>query len=394
MSRKNKPRTKKVIAPQAIRKTRYKKKRSLFPLIFLMIVLTGLCLCPMLKNEFTNWDDEYYVVNNALLRGPDWAGIFTQPVVSNYHPITVISLAINYGISGLEPWSYLLFNLLFHLVNTALVFYFIYSISDKKVWVAFATAFVFGIHPLHVESVALISERKDVLYTLFFLLSLIAYWKYLVSHKFTWYLLCFFLFGFSLLSKPAAIILPLVLFLLDYWKKRKYSHKLIFEKIPFVVLSVLIAVITFRFQSTTAMATLDIYPLAVRLLFACYVVMIYFFRFFIPYPLSAFHPFPPPGDLGWPVYIAPLFIVGLLFFIWRYRKEKVVVFSFGFFLINLLLVLQIVSIGYTIVSERYTYVPYIGLAFLLASLVEKYLLTKIKLAWVIGTLVFVAFGFL
>src|SRR5205814_7611371 len=106
--------------------------KTLLPWILFASAVTIICFIPMLKNGFTNWDDEFYVVNNALLRGPDWAGIFTQPVVSNYHPLTVITLAFNYAISGTEAWSYLLFNLVLHLVNTALVFIFIYRISGKK----------------------------------------------------------------------------------------------------------------------------------------------------------------------------------------------------------------------------------------------------------------------
>jgi len=349
----------------------------------------------MLKNDFINWDDEYYVVNNALLRGPDWAGIFTQPVVSNYHPLTVISFAINYAISGTEPWSYLLFNLLLHLINTALVFKFVYTISDKKTLAAFLTALVFGIHSMHVESVAWIAERKDVLYTLFFLLSLLQYWKFLQTGKSVRLWFCFLLFVLSLLSKPAAIILPLVLFLLDYWKKRSFSKRLIIEKIPFILLAVLFTVITLKLQSVTAMTSLDLYPFWARLLFACYVVIMYVLRFFVPYPLSAFHPFPPPDDLGWPVYIAPLFVLSLSFFIWRLRKNKLVVFCFLFFLINILLVLQVISIGFTIVSERYTYVPYIGLAFLAGMLVNKRITAKMKIpAWTSAIIIFSFLGFL
>jgi hypothetical protein len=91
-------------------------------------VITALCLFPLLRNGFTNWDDHYYVPTNSLLRGPDWIGIFTRPVVSNYHPLTVLSLAANFAISGTDPRSYLLFNLLLHLANTVLVFWFAYLV--------------------------------------------------------------------------------------------------------------------------------------------------------------------------------------------------------------------------------------------------------------------------
>src|SRR6186713_2804795 len=202
-----------------------------------ILLFTGICFFPMLKNHLTNWDDEYYVVQNALLRGPDWAGIFSKPIVSNYHPITIATLAANYSMTGLDASSYLITNLLLHLINTGLVFYFIWLISGKKLWAAAFSAIVFGIHPMHVESVAWVSERKDLLYTLFFLLSLIQYWYFLANKKSRNLIYCFVFFTLSLLSKPAAIILPLVLFLLDYWYGRPLGKKSIFEKIPFLFLA-------------------------------------------------------------------------------------------------------------------------------------------------------------
>jgi len=336
-----------------------------------VLVITGICLFPMLNNEFTNWDDEFYIINNQLLRGPDWKGIFSEQVLGNYHPLTILSYAFNYAVSGLNPFSYLLVNYLFHIVNTLLVFYFIWNISGKNKFIAAFVALIFGVHPMHVESVAWIAERKDMLYTFFFLLSLIQYWRFLSDGKKSHFWICFVFFVLSLLSKPAAIVLPFVLLLLDHWKGRSITFKVITEKIPFYLLSFLFGIITVKIQSPTAMADLQVFTIADRLFFACYVLMIYFIRFFIPQPLSAFHPFPASGNLGWPVLISPLFVVAMLAILWFLRKNKVVVFGILFYVINLLLVLQIISIGLTIVSERYTYVPYIGLAFMIAMLVSR-----------------------
>src|SRR5258705_1571139 len=197
------------------KKLKEKRDYSLLPWFFLVAVLTAVCLWPMLKNEFTNWDDEFYIINNPLLRGPDWKGIFSQQVLGNYHPLTIISYAFNYAISGLDPFSYLLVNYLFHIINTVLVFYFIWNISGKNKFIAAFVAIIFGIHPMHVESVAWVAERKDVLYTFFFLLSLIQYWRYLINGKRSHFLICFIFFILSLLSKPAAILLPAVLVLLS-----------------------------------------------------------------------------------------------------------------------------------------------------------------------------------
>ena len=101
------------------KKVALKRKDPVLPWVLLICGITAVCLWPMLDNEFTNWDDEFYVINNKLLRGPDWQGIFTEPVVGNYHPFTVMTLAFNYAISATDPFSYLLVNYLLHLINTA-----------------------------------------------------------------------------------------------------------------------------------------------------------------------------------------------------------------------------------------------------------------------------------
>lgn len=360
-----------------------------------VLVITAICLSPMLGNEFTNWDDEGYVTKNPLLKGPDWAGIFTKPVVSNYHPLTIITLAINYQLSATEPFFYLLVNYLLHLLNTGLVFYFAWLISGKKLPVAFLTALLFGIHPMHVESVAWISERKDVLYTLFFLWSLIRYWRYLETGRSSHLWICLLLFVLSLLSKPSAIVLPLVLFLLDYRKQREAKWKLVIEKIPFLALSVLFAVITLLIQSEKAVSDFNVFPVWARLLFACYTTMVYFVRFFFPHPLSAFQPFPSADNLGWPVHLSPVFIIALIIFLWFQRKNRLFIFSSGFFIANLLLVMHLVPVGYTIVSERYTYVPYIGLGFLTGMLLNKWLAGRKGFFLKAGlAAVFVLFGFI
>jgi hypothetical protein len=307
----------------------------------------------MLKNEFTNWDDEFYVINNQLLRGPDWKGIFSQQVLGNYHPLTILSYAFNFAISGLDPFSYLLVNYLFHIVNTLLVFYFIWNISGKNKVIAAFVALVFGIHPMHVESVAWVAERKDVLYTFFFpsFIDSILDLSYKGEKEKPCFL--FFIFCFIAFIKTGSDRFALVLFLLDYWYGQSLKKNIVF-KIPFFVLSIVFGIITVSIQSSSAMAGLNIFSITDRLFFACYVLMTYFVRFFVPYPLSAFHPFPITNFAGWPIYLSPIFVVALLVALWFLRKNKIVVFGIFFYVINLLLVLQIISIGLTIVSERYT----------------------------------------
>lgn len=369
-----------------------KEKYPLLPWLLFVGAITAICFFPSLFNEFTNWDDEYYVVNNRMLRGPDWKAIFSTQVLGNYHPLTISSYAFNYAISGLHPFSYHLVNYIFHIANTLLVFYFIWNISDKNKLVAAFVALVFGIHPMHVESVAWIAERKDVLYTFFFLLSLIQYWRYLENGKKKNLWICFGLFILSLLSKPAAIVLPLVLLLLDYWKGRPITWRVILEKIPFFLFSLLFGIITVGIQSKSAMVGLHVFSITDRLLFASYTLMTYTYRFFYPYPLSAFHPFPMTNFPGYAILLSPIFIAALLIAFWFLRKNKVFVFGILFFVINLLLVLQILSIGLTIVSERYTYVPYIGLAFMVAMLVSRIKFISPKILLSVASLFIIILG--
>ncbi|MGB4846325.1 MAG: hypothetical protein WBP41_00305, partial [Saprospiraceae bacterium] len=130
-----------------------------------VLALIFLIFLPVLRNGFTNWDDILYVTNNLLLKDLSLNGlkaIFSTPVVSNYHPLTILSLALNYQMAELTPWSYHLTSIFLHLINTALVFWFIFQLSSGNKWVSASVALLFGIHPMHVESVVWISERKDL----------------------------------------------------------------------------------------------------------------------------------------------------------------------------------------------------------------------------------------
>lgn len=367
-----------------------------FPLAWALalMALTGLLFSPVLGNEFTNWDDQFYVLENALLRGPDWKGIFTQPVVSNYHPLTILTLALNYQVSELKPFSYYFVNWLLHLANTGLVFYFIWLLADRRRWVALFVAAVFAVHPMHVESVAWISERKDVLYTFFYLLGLMAYWRYLNTGGRASYLGALGWLVLSLLSKPAAVAFPLTLLALDYWKGRSFREvKLWVEKVPFFALAFAMGVVTVLIQSQKAMASIEMYSLTHRLFFGCYTLLAYVGHFFWPWPLSPFHPYPPVNQLGLLVQASPLLLLAVVGAVWYFRRNRALVFGALFYLANIILVAQFVSIGNTLLAERYTYVPYIGLAFALAMSVMLYAPEALRqpLSW--GLLAVAVVGF-
>ncbi len=359
-----------------------------------LLAFTGWLFLPILGNQFTNWDDQFYVIENALLRGPDWKGIFTQPVVSNYHPLTIITLALNYQWSGLQPFSYYGGNGLLHLANTGLVFYLAWLLSERRRWVALFVAAIFALHPMHVESVAWISERKDVLYTLFYLLGLIAYWRYLTLGQWAsygWALGWFFL---SLLSKPAAVAFPLTLLALDYWKGRSLRQaKVWWEKVPFLALAFAMGVLTLLIQSQKAMASIEMYSLMHRLFFGCYTLLAYVGRFFWPWPLSPFHPYPPVNQLGWLIQASPALLLAVAGAVWYFRRNRALVFGMLFYLANVILVAQFISLGNALLAERYTYMPYIGLAFALAMSVALYAPERLRpvLSW--GGLAVAVVGF-
>ncbi|MBP6812788.1 MAG: tetratricopeptide repeat protein [Saprospiraceae bacterium] len=356
-------------------------------------ILTAIAYFPMLANGFTNWDDPSYITENPLLLGPDWGGIFSKPVMSNYHPLTVASLALNYQASQLSPFFYHFVDWILHILNTGLVFFLAFKLSNGKHLVGFITALYFGIHPMHVESVAWASERKDVLFTFFFLLSLLYYLRYLERPDWKIYLGVLALFVLSLLSKPAAVTLPIVLLLIDWYRGRELGAKnLWLEKIPFFALALAFGLFTLQIQSENAIAEAGFYPPWQKAIFACYGFGEYIIRLFWPFPLSAIHPFPKPGVIPISFYPALLTSVATVAAAWFFRKNKDIVFGLVFYTVNLVLVLQILTFGNSIISERYTYVPYIGLMFAIATSLEKCTWPKLVKNGVLGLLLIFALG--
>lgn len=345
---------------------------NLVYMILGLLALTLIAYSPTFSNEFTNWDDDLYVHNNPMVKqldGETIAQIFDLEsfVAGNYHPLTILTLNFNYQMTGMDEISYQVTNVLLHLLNTFLVFLFIFKLTKRKKEVALICAAIFALHPMHVESVSWMAERKDVLYTAFFMGGLITYLRYRKSGKWTdlgWTLVLFVLSG---LSKPAAVVFPVVLLLIDYYKKADWNTRLIIEKVPFFIVAVLFGLITLTAQTeASAYGGLQKWSIMERLLISAYGFVMYIVRFFIPYEMSAFYPYPKGGTIPGEFYahlVVALGIAGLA--IWSMRKTRVVAFGMGFFLVTVALVLQFVSVGNAILADRYTYVPYIGLGFII-----------------------------
>ena len=299
---------------------------------------------------------------------PTLHGLLTQNLGGNYHPLTMISLALNYRMSGLDAGSYHWLNLLFHLANTALVFFFVRALSGGRLWTSVVTALFFGIHPMHVESVAWISERKDVLYAFFYLIAMLTYLRYLEGGR-RWLVATWIAFVLSVASKPAAVVLPLTLLLIDWFRRRPLRAPAFLEKIPFFAVSIAAGALTFTAQKSVGAMHSEIWTPFQKVIFASVGTLMYVGKLFVPIHLSAVYPLPATSSTHYSTfyYAAPfLVLAGLAALVILARRARPVLFGVAFFFINIILVLQLVSVGVALLAERYTYVPYIGLLLALA----------------------------
>lgn len=346
--------------------------------VLFIVVITSAIYLKSLNNPFTRWDDSLYITENpeiTTLHGDSIAytlkHTFTSYVQGNYHPLTMLTFCLEYQKFKLNPKPYHLHNLILHLLNALLVLYLIWLLTKQK-WVAFITALLFAIHPMHVESVAWAAERKDVLYSFFYLSAICSYIFYLKKEnkKALFYVITFLLFILAVLSKAMAVSLPIVLVAVDYFLDRKISLKTILEKAPFLLVSLVFGYIAMDAQKEiSAMTDIAHYNFFDQFLFACYALITYIWKLFLPIGLSCFYNYPVKEDGMYPIifYLAPILVLALGFLIYRSQKfGKEVLFGFAFFLITIALVLQIIPVGAAIIADRYTYLPYIGLFFILA----------------------------
>jgi hypothetical protein len=380
-----------------------KERMYLLPgAVILLWILVFFTFSKSFNNEFVDWDDYTYVVDNDLVRNPretPFKEIFSRPVSLNYHPLTILSLRFNNNKckncpEGISAAPFIEWNVIIHMLNTFLVFLLIYILSKKKILVAFITAALFGVHPMHVESIAWVSERKDVLYSFFFLAGLLSYLKFISipddkKQKFTWLALTFLLYILSCLSKAMAVVFPLVLILIRFWTyqpegdnrvkdsiKEAFSLKTLLPLIPFFAASLLFGFLAISINHLNSFSVWH------RVQYASYGFVMYIIKFFVPLNQSAFYPYPSQsgydnGTFNTILMIMPfilLAITGLV--IYSLRKTKLFFFGLGFYLITVMMVLQFVSVGAAIIAERYTYLPYVGLAFIPAMIIGDHITAK------------------
>lgn len=333
--------------------------------ILVLVIIALIVYLPALNGGFV-WDDDDYIKNNTLIHTINLKEIFTHYVMGNYHPLTVLVYAFEYHFFGVAEKGYHAINMMLHCLNTILVFYVIFRLSEKTV-VAFVAAILFAVHPIHVESVAWASELKDLLYTFFFLASYIFYLKYLKENQKKFIVYSVLLFLLSLLSKAMAASLPVALLLTDYFKGGKITTKTFINKAPYFALAIIFGVVAVFAQKSSGATDIAVFPFPQRIIFACYGFFTYLFNLVLPMQFSAYYPYPirPGADLPSQYYLYPVLMLVLLAgLFYSLKSSKKILFGIGFFAVTVFLVLQLLPVGGAIMADRYCYIPSIGIFYL------------------------------
>ena len=334
----------------------------------LLLVLTFTVYAPVTHFSFVNFDDPDYVTNNLHVRGGltldgvRWA--FTSGESANWFPVTRISHMLDVQFFGLDPGPHHLVNVAFHALATLLLFAFLFRVTGALIRSAFVAA-VFAVHPLHVESVAWISERKDVLSACFWFLALWAYVRYTERPQRARYALVLVAFACGLMSKPMVVTLPFVLILLDFWPLRRGWR--IREKLPFFALALAASADTFAVQQTSgAVRTLATFPLASRLANAIVSYAVYLEKTVWPSGLAVFYPYPagfPTAEIA----LSLAVLAAVSFAVWRTRRtHPYLLAGWLWFLGTLVPVIGLVQVGAQARADRYMYIPIVGLAIMAA----------------------------
>ena len=358
-------------------------------LVAAIFILVFVAFLRCVQNEFlySYGDDPIYVTENIHVKtGLTWENIkwaFPSVERSNWHPVTWISHMIDCELYGLKPWGHHLTSILFHAMNAALVLLVLRNLTNA-VWRSLIVALLFALHPLRVESVAWVAERKDVLSTFFWMLTLLMYVRYVRvrdsndrRRALIHYSFALFFFACGLMSKAMVVTLPCVMLLLDVWPLRRMQRatsdtpqqkcglpitRLLIEKIPFVVLVIVASVYTYLAQNKWGFVqSLENYPLSTRLANALVSYVRYLGKMVWPLNLSSYYPH--PGH--WPLATVLLAVLVLAVIsavaIMTFRKQPYVAIGWCWYLGTLVPVIGIVQLATQAMADRYTYIPMIGI---------------------------------
>lgn len=363
------------------RKTGFKDPALL--LVCFIVIATGLIYIPSLNGEFLSYDDTENVVNNPIIQQLSFVTLprfFSKSNLYMYTPVTFISYAIDYKLYGLNPFYFKLTNLLLHLFNIILVYLVSLQILKKQNPAILLTA-LFAVHPMNVDSIAWISSRSNLLSMLFFLLAILFYMRYIQKSNATFLLLSILSFILSVLSKSPGIMLPLTLLLIDWLQKRKGMVRLILEKMPYIIIGLLVGLVTIYFRSDTGNTqTISAYTIPDHIVMTCSSILCYIFRAIAPVHLSEVYSYPVKsgGFLPFWYYLAPIVLILAGLAIWRIKTlKRELIFGICFFLVNIILT-QLILLEDGYMANRYAYLPYVGIYFIMVIVYDYYSLRSHK----------------
>jgi protein O-mannosyl-transferase len=357
---------------------------------FLLAAIVLALYWPVKGYDFIALDDNLYIVENTTiqkgisLQTLSWA--MTTFYTTNWHPFTWLTYMSDFQLFGLNPAGYHLGNLALHLISTILLFFLMKRMTGE-IWKGGAVAALFAVHPLNIESVAWIAERKNLLSTLFWILTIMAYIRYTQNPGWKRYSLILVSFIMGLMAKPVLVTLPFVLLLLDYWplsrfqwlnqnsaecvqekeERRRILIRLLFEKMPLFFLSLLSAITTFyAARSGGAVKTISAFPLAGRIENAVISYVMYLYKMVWPADLAIFYPYP-VGRPVWQVALSLLFLTAVTVFICtKRRKYRYLFIGWFWYVIALLPSIGLVQVGFQSMANRYAYIPLIGIFIIIA----------------------------
>lgn len=347
------------------------------------LALTFMVFANTFGAGFVNWDDHGYLWLNPMVQpigNMDLARIFSSHTHGNYSPLVVLTYCFEHSfdtiaqpgamvVENFQPFLYHFDNVLIHVATTAMAFFFFRALGLKGWGLAFGTV-LFGIHPMRVESVAWVTERKDVLYGFFYIAALWNYWKYIHDQKSKFYLFTLALGLLSLFSKIQAVSLPLSMLALDWLANRDLkSMKIWLEKAPFFALSLVFGLVGIHFLGEAEGFKDTGYSMVERSFFATSSLFNYLWKFPVPFGLSAYYPYPKAGAMPALYYASPIALAAIGWWVWGTLKQgKTLAFGFLFFLVNIVFVLQFKGAGKAFMADRFTYIPYLGLFFIAAKM--------------------------
>src|SRR5215469_9989783 len=340
--------------------------------------------------SFVSFDDPIYVTENPQVRaGLTWDGVaqaFATFRDSNWFPLTWLSHMLDYQLFGLDSGWHHLTNVCLHALSTVLLFAVLQRMTVAR-WRSALVAAVFALHPLHVESVAWVAERKDVLSALFWMLTLWAYAGYTSHPGRVRYILTLFVFCLGLMAKPMLVTLPVVLMLLDLWPLRRGVQ--LVEKIPFFLASLASSIVAYvAHQRGGAVATLEIIPLAARIENSLITYVVYILKTFWPTHLAIFYPYPLQSLAVPAIFSAIALAIVTALVVLAYKQRPYLAVGWFWYLVTLLPVIGIIQTGSQARADRYTYIPMIGLTIALvwsaAELLKPWPRVQVALATAIG----------